>query len=350
MSLSVNFRTRVRDWLLVDPASTPVAKPTPTPVVAVSITLAHAYKLFYTDRIAQGRKARTIADYERCLLPFVQWCEDQDLELQGLTREHIREYIAGLRLTRHERLDAPWQENTVAIYIRNLRTFLNWLQAEEYLQRDLASTIKQPKSSTRDDEILNDVEFGRLLAACVDDPFAQRDQALLLTLLDTGLRAGEVLILQRNQLHFEDNGSIWFHIEMPKTGHHRFGFLGEQASTALRAYLSSRRDQHPALWLGKRGQLSYQGLQDMIERRATQAGFSKYRVHAHMIRKMFATRWIAGGGDERSLQELIGWMSPKMLEIYVKISRREILGHLHQELSPVDRWYAAYSTPDSTAD
>lgn len=104
------------------------------------------------------------------------------------------------------------------------------------------------------------------------------------------------------------------------------------------------------MWLGKRGALSYQGLQDMVERRAAQAGFDKYRVHAHVIRKMFATRWIANGGDERSLQELIGWMSPKMLEIYVKISRREVLGRLHRDLSPVDHWYSARSAPDSTAD
>ncbi|MBN1919800.1 MAG: tyrosine-type recombinase/integrase [Anaerolineae bacterium] len=121
-------------------------------------------------------------------------------------------------------------------------------------------------------------------------------------------------------------------------------------STLLKAYLGSRQDQDPALWLGKRGALSYQGLQDMVERRAAQAGFDKYRVHAHVIRKMFATRWIANGGDERSLQELIGWMSPKMLEIYVKISRREVLGRLHRDLSPVDHWYSARSAPDSTAD
>ncbi len=345
MSFNVNLRTRVREWLLADPA--PTSKPTPAPI---SMTLTRAYKLFHTDRIAQGRGARTIADYERCLLPFVEWCEDQDLALHNLTREHIREYVAGLRLTNRPQQDAPWQASTVAIYIRNLRTFLNWLKAEEYLQHDLGNAIKQPQTSVRKDEVLNDAEFAQLLAACVDDAWALRDQALLLTLLDTGLRAGEVLILQRQQLHFEDNGIIWFHIEMPKTGHHRFGFLGEHASTILKAYLGSRQDQDPALWLGKRGPLSYQGLQAMLERRAALAGFSKYHVHAHVIRKMFATRWIVNGGDERSLQELIGWMSPKMLEIYVKISRREVLARLHRDLSPVDHWYAARSASDSTTD
>ncbi len=347
MSLSVNLRTRVREWLLADAATTLASKPTPAPI---SMTLTRAYKLFHTDRIAQGRGARTIADYERCLLPFVEWCEDQGLALHNLTREHIREYIAGLRLTNRTQQGAPWQAGTVAIYIRNLRTFLNWLKAEEYLQHDLGNAIKQPQTSVRKDEVLNDAEFAQLLAACVDDAWALRDQALLLTLLDTGLRAGEVLILQRQQLHFEDNGIIWFHIEMPKTGHHRFGFLGEHASTILKAYLGSRQDQDPTLWLGKRGPLSYQGLQAMLERRAALAGFDKYRVHAHVIRKMFATRWIANGGDERSLQELIGWMSPKMLEIYVKISRRELLARLHRDLSPVDHWYAARSAPDSTTD
>jgi len=92
---------------------------------------------------------------------------------------------------------------SASIYVRNLRTFLNWLQAEGPILADLASAIHAPETYTHADNLLTDDEVSRLLAVCYQEPWSIRDRAVLLTFLDTGLRFKEMELLRRDQLHFD---------------------------------------------------------------------------------------------------------------------------------------------------
>ncbi len=331
MNFTTLIRAQVREWLLSEPETTH--------------SVADCYALFLVDRQARDRKPRTLADYKRCLTPFVTWCEREKLALPQLTREQVRSYVAELRTTPRSN-GKPWQSSTADIYVRNLRTFLNWLQEEEYVHRDLSGALPQPKAHIRDDNLLTDAEFDCLVAASERGPFPLRDRALLLTFLDTGLRPGEIPLMRREELHVQPDGTLWMHLVMPKTGEHRFAFWGQKASTALFDYLKTQLPGNSHVWMGLRGPLTYQGIYNIIKRHAKAAGFPPGRVHPQLLRKMFATRWISNGGDNQSLQDVVGWVSPAMLAVYVQVAKRDHLAILHRQYSPVDRWQAQQSTTE----
>ena len=292
-------------------------------------TVAQAVEYFVRARQADGRAPRTIRDYHRVLDRFARWCEERGIALGALDRASVREYVAGLR-------ERGWSESTVAIHIRNLRTFLRWLREENLVEDDLARAVRAPRQVVREEEPLSLEEIRALIRVCqADDNNGKRDLALILCFLDTGLRLGEMALLRRSSVHFGEDGTAWIQVYAPKTRSYRFAFLGRKATAALSDYLSCRGDSDEALWLGELGKpLSAQGIYKIVRRRAAQAGVD--RLHPHLFRKLFATAWLDNGGDVERLRIIAGWQSLDMLPVYVRSAIRQ-LEQAHRRAGPVDR-------------
>jgi site-specific recombinase XerD len=288
--------------------------------------IANLTNSFILARQADGRAPRTILDYRRTLDPFARWCARK--HITHLTRDAVRRYVATLYAT-------GWSVATVGIYVRNLRAFLRWLHEEGRLAENLAKAVRPPKSAARLEDLPADHELRALLDACRDDAQAARDRALILVLLDTGLRLGELVAMRRDALHL-DGDIAWFQIYSPKTGQGHFSFLGSASSQALAVYLQTRKDGELALWLGVRGPLTPTGVYKALRRRALKAGISPGRVHPHAFRKLFATLWTQNGGDRTRLKALGGWRTDAMLDRYVLLSARAQLAHGHRQYGPVD--------------
>jgi site-specific recombinase XerD len=279
---------------------------------------------FITAKRADGRAKRTLQDYNRVLSDFADWYTGDPNELD---RHTIRLYVAGLR-------ERGWADSTVAIYIRNLRSFFRWCYAEDYLAHDLATAIHAPRRSMRDDPPPSRQDIRRLLAACDNgERWAVRDVALVYCAIDTGMRRGELHRLTLDDVH-DDKRGIWITIYGQKTGKYRYGILGDEATNAMREYLKQRVDEYRALWIGDQGPLSYDGIYQIIKRHAREAGLPHLRPHD--LRKYFATRWIDRGGDQQRLMRLGGWSSPEMLEVYVRLSGLDDLRRAHRKFSPGD--------------
>jgi len=281
---------------------------------------------FKTAKRAAGIRPRTQHDYDRVLGRL-----SQHVSPDNLNRDNVREYVAAL-------YDQPWAPATVAIHIRYIRAFLRWLHNEGYTDSDLSHTIPAPGLSIREESLLTIAEFTQLVEACAGDRYGLRDRAVILMLVDTGLRRKEFTSLRRDQVTFE-NGSGWLQLpsKEAKNKRDRFVFLGRACAAALRAYLATRNDNNPALIISDRGPLGGDGLYHMLRRRATQAGIDPHRVHPHLLRKMFASWWIENGGDEQRLMDIAGWSGPEMLRIYVRLGSRQKLMEAHQQFGPVDR-------------
>jgi len=283
---------------------------------------------FLTAKRADGLRRRTLDDYHRVLSRAML---QLDINAPSTwTRESIRAYIADLRAQ-------PWAPATVALHIRYLRAFLAWCCREGYTAEDFSALIPAPARTIREEVLLSQDEFADLVRACAGDRWALRDRAVILTLVDTGLRRSEFCALRRDWIIVEDGtASLLLPSRASKTAQERFVFLGRATTRAVMAYLETRDDEHPALFISERGELGGDGVYYLLRRRAEQAGLDPARVHPHLLRKQFASWWIENGGDEQRLMHIGGWNGPEMLRVYVRLGARQQLQQARQ-YGPVDR-------------
>ncbi len=291
-----------------------------------------AIEVYIIAKQADGRAPRTIRDYRRVLFSMAAWLGDNGLpeEIERLDKSIIRRYVAFLR-------GRGLSDGTVGIHVRNLRAFLNWSYREGLIDVNLAKAISAPPLSVRPLRLTPEI-FRQLLAAAEHTTMPRRNKAILLVLADTGLRLAEMVALNRDDVHFAEDGTAWLIVYMPKTRGYRNAFLGHRTTEALRLYLEERSDDLPPLWLGDRGaRLQPRGMYTALYRIAKLAGVPSGVVHPHAFRKFFATQWIANGGDPIRLQNIGGWRGPEMLRVYVQLSHREDLHDGHRRYGPVDQ-------------
>ena len=292
--------------------------------------LVDAVEEFIVAKQASGRAPRTIGDYRRVLYPFAEWCREQGVgDIASLSRGHVRRYVVHLR-------EKKWAETTVAIHVRYLRAFLNWCHKEGVMEANLAQAVQPPKLPPPEVNPPDPGEVEALLSTCDDSFLGLRDRAIILTLLDTGLRVGELCNLEMSGISIDGNRTT---IELvdPKSRQRKFCFLQEEATDALKKYLKLRGNGSGPLFLerwGRRG-IMPSGIWKMLRRRAEMAGVPPEKVRPHSFRKAFATWWLRAGGDERSLMQLGGWKSRRTLKHYVEAAKVQELEEQHRRFSPV---------------
>jgi site-specific recombinase XerD len=271
---------------------------------------------FLADRIARGLSAKTLRAYRQRLYKFRDW-----LGPRPINRTTLRAYLAYLQ-------DQQLSKISVAGYFRDTKTFCTWLVSEGALERNPADGLA-PKVPRRLPFAYDPAHAQALLA--VSD---LRDAAIIKTLLDTGLRASELLQLQRT-------GIDWFtgrFTIIGKGNKERPGELAEETRIAIRAYLSTRTDDDPTLWWSTDSRpLTYSGLYQMLKRRAEQAEVRQnIRRLLHSFRVTFAVNYLLGGGDLKSLADLLGHTTITMAAHYAQLTSDQALMRKRQ-INPLRR-------------
>lgn len=177
-----------------------------------------------------------------------------------------------------------------------------------------------------------DTEFIRDMLAVTGDGKASsfmdvRDHAII-RMLTEGVRREELAQIQVQDLSADLIANPFARL-VPLKGAREFSQgrlvpLMLPSAQALMAYLRVRRAHKqaslPALWLGSRnrGPMTGSGVYQMLERRAEEAGYDPAAVRPHMFRHTFAHDWLAGGGSEGDLMELMGWHDRSMVDVYTE--------------------------------
>jgi len=174
-----------------------------------------------------------------------------------------------------------------------------------------------------------------MLKHCKANTFTgDRDKAILLFLLDTGVRASELLSLNITDIN-QTTGEVL--VRQGKGNKPRYVYIGKHSKRVLRKYLRNRNDNNPALWVThpyvESGRLTYSGLRSLIKRRAKQAGIEAPALHD--FRRAFALNFLRNGGDIYSLQNLMGHADLRVLRRYLA-QTTEDLQVAHRNFSPVD--------------
>lgn len=261
------------------------------------------------DLRAAGKAERTIAIYGQAVRFFAAWLETQGRTptVDNLTKHAVVAWL--------ETLQQVNQPQTVLTRYKGLRRFTRWLVAEAELPVDPMANLEQPKPVMQPVPLLTDEEVGRLLKATAGTDYRdRRDHAVLRVLFDCGLRISECASLTLDDV---DLDLEVLHV-IGKGRKPRIAPFGAKTSRAIDRYLRARRAHPhgdlPALWLGQRGGLTHDGIDEILKRRGEQAKVAD--LHAHRFRHTAAHRWLAAGGQERDLMRLMGWSSDAMLDRY----------------------------------
>lgn len=265
-----------------------------------------------THLLARNVAPSTIASYQRCGENLLAFLTDRGMPSTagGVRREHLEAFLADLVV----RLSPA----TVAKHYRSLQQLFRWLVEDGEIEASPMARMRPPQVPEQPVEILTDDELRRLLAAAKGNTFEnRRDTALLRFLIDTGVRASELVGITVDEVNLAASEVL----VLGKGRRPRVVPFGLKTADALRRYLRARQAHPahpaaamPALWLSKKGALTVSGLAQILERRSADAGVSD--VHPHRFRHTFAHTWLADGNQEHDLMRLAGWRSPQMIGRY----------------------------------
>jgi len=274
-------------------------------------------------------------------------------DIEEITIDDLRRYVVYLREEKVPYSEHPYRRpnrggqlsaTTISDYVTSLRAFYSWLTREKIVGQDenpfSSGRIKVPKPPERLIESLDDRHIEMLLNTCSSDDFEDsRDKAIMLILLDTGVRVSELVSLKLKQVNWEQGvGSL---LIKGKRSKERVVPIGP---TTLNAYLQYHYHYHreSALhgafpFLSRRGRpLTPTGVRQMLKRRAKEAGITGVRVSPHTFRHTFARRYLVNGGSQIALKQILGHTTMEMVSHYARLSDKDLQA-LHIGTSPVER-------------
>jgi integrase/recombinase XerD len=271
----------------------------------------------------------TIKYYKAQLADFAKFARAHAVsDVPDITPDLIRSYMLHLAETGHN----PGGRRTKYIA---LRAFLNWYQAEAEPigWANPTDKVKPPKVDREPIKGARLEDIRAMLATCYDGFLGVRDRALLLALLDTGARAGEFIAVNLEDVDTIAGAVILRHTKARKP---RTVFLGRKARKALRAYLKTRRDNCPALWVSRRGdRLAVKSLHGLLNRRGRLAHL-KETPSAHDFRRAHALMMLRAGTDVITPSRLMGHATLEVLRRYLAQSADDLQA-AHERASPADK-------------
>lgn len=311
-----------------------------------ALPLTTLIELFIVSKQIEGRSQKTLIWYKANLKAFAEYATDSaPPTLQDFTLDQARGFVAHLqnRTTRYDnhsvRLtkEGGLSARSIHGYVRTLKTFANWLHLEGYVASSPLDRLKPPKLPETMIDVLTDDEIGRILRYINPDGFlGARLYAIVLLLLDTGIRASELCTLTLTNTFLNEG-----HLKVVGKGSkERLVPFGAATRKALVKYIHSYRSEAPgnecnAVFLSVEGTpLTYNGLSLIIRRLAL--GADTPRLHAHLFRHTFAVRYLMNGGDIMTLRLILGHTTLEVTQMYMHLAEAHIQVQ-HSKFSPVDR-------------
>ena len=297
---------------------------------------------------SEGKSPKTVSWYSANLRRFHRYLKSRHLpdSVADLDIQTLREYV--LYLQKQKKFAGhPYTPSkseflspaSIHGHVRTLRAFLSWLAREGLLESNLGSSLKPPKIPRKIVSTLSDEEIRSILNMLrATNPCDARNQSIVMILIDTGLRIKELTNLKMDDLNL-DQGVLKV---MGKGDKERIVPIGNNAQRALQRYLFRYRPKpaHPGIdnvFLSLSGAaLSENSMKLMFTRLSKRSGVT--RLHAHLCRHTFATRFLINGGDVFTLQQILGHTTLEMVRHYLHFTTSQVAA-LHHKYSPMDKLY-----------
>jgi len=293
----------------------------------------------------ENKSPRTVQWYDESLKLFLNWLQQRGKStlLGDLDIRVVREFILDQQDQRVKHENHPFappesgklSSHTIQSRVRALRSFFHWLKREGYTETHRLEDLRAPRVQKNLVDILSEEEIKAILGGIDQDtPGGARNYAILWTFLDSGLRCSELTNLKYADAHIEEG----YLRVLGKGNKERVVPVGASGQRILLRYRDHFRPQPEGatdnFFLSLDGQpLTVNSVQLILRRLGKRTGVS--RLHPHLLRHTFATRYLINGGDVFTLQRILGHTTLAMVNQYVQLASSHVVIQ-HRKFSPVD--------------
>lgn len=251
---------------------------------------ANLIAMFIAAKRIEGCSEKTLRYYQTTINAMVSSLGKNVLHI--LT-EDLRTYLTEYQSKNHS------SRVTIDNIRRILSSFFSWLEDEDYIIKSPVRRIHKVKTAINIKETYSDEELEKLRDNCEE----LRDLAMIDLLASTGMRVGEMVLLNRDDIDFVERECVVF----GKGNKERIVYFDARAKLHLREYLDSRTDDNPALFVTLRApheRIEIGGIEHRLRVIGKRLHIPK--VHPHKFRRTLATMAIDKGMPIEQLQRLLG--------------------------------------------
>ncbi len=272
---------------------------------------------FLSAKEIEGCSQKTITYYKNTI---VKMLDEVNLKIENIATDDLRKYLS----------DYKNQSNVSKSTIDNIRrvlsSFFSWLEDEDYIVKNPVRRIHRIKTKNAVKEVLSDENFEVLRDNCNNI----RDLAIIELLASTGIRVGELVNLNINDVSFNERECL----VLGKGESERIVYFDAKTKIHLQKYLESRDDDNPALFVSLRKPHNRIGIIG-VEKRMRKLGrvSNIKKVHPHKFRRTMATKAIDKGMPIEQVQRLLGHVQIDTTMQYamvnqsnVKIAHKKFIG------------------------
>lgn len=252
----------------------------------------------YLAKNMNKKSDRTLEQYMRSIKNLIVYTEKSLYEISDMD---IEMYLAHYADKPNGRDGQKNKASTVNNERRNISAFYTWMKHQKLRLDNPVESIEPLKEIKEQIDYLNGIELEELRGGCE----TLRDRALVECLRSTGVRIGELVLIERASIDVR-SGDIT--ILAPKTGEYRMVFLDEIARYHVGRYLNTRTDDEPKLFVSydrNHHPLSDGGIRNSLTKIKIQADM-KRRVYPHLMRKTLATTMNKRNCNPQMIQQILG--------------------------------------------
>ena len=245
---------------------------------------------FLAAKRIEGCSEKTITYYQNTINIAL---EVIGKEVKHITTDDLRGYLTKYQAEKRS------SKVTIDNIRRILSSFFSWLEDEDYIIKSPVRRIHKVKTGKVIKETYSDETLELMRDSCIE----LRDLAMIDMLASTGMRVGEMVLLNRDDINFNERECVVF----GKGDKERVVYFDARAKIHLKNYLNAREDNNPALFISLRApaeRLKIGGVEVRLRELGKQLGIPK--VHPHKFRRTLATIAIDKGMPIEQLQQLLG--------------------------------------------
>ena len=308
---------------------------------------------------SKGLRRKTMLSYEQTLRLFERWCKEE-MEIayvEEITENVIRHYITELQdrgkynycaneqskicnaPERRRDFRQPLSPTTINNYLRNLRVFFAWLVEDDIIKNSPMRRIKPLKITRNAKEYMSDVDFKKLIHGLDKSYFSEhRDYAMIVLMLDSGMRLGECSTLLTEQVDLAHH-RIYLKADDTKGRKDRVVYFSEKTESILRNWLKFKDRYMDSEFVfpsrTTKSNVNISSFETNFKRYLVRFGINQ-KLTPHCLRNNFAKRCLMNGMDIYTLSKILGHSSVTITEkAYLDLNVDDI-GYRYKNYSPIN--------------